>query len=318
MKILVSAPLNFIDKNKLKEFKNEELIINPLKDYDSVINFNKDKIVAWMVNPCPEYFVSGEILSSFKDLKIIVTPSTGSTHIDNDYCKKNNITVKTLRDTNVTQTITASSEFTLALFLNVIRNFPKAMENISNNLWRVNENQIRGREVSCLSIGIVGLGRIGGNVARYLNSMGADINYFDPYVNDETYKKFKDLNKMLSICDAVFICVHVAEDTIDMVNFDFIKNMKDNSYFINTSRGEIIVEQDLVDALQSGKIKAAGVDVIRNENSDKIDDNLLVQYASKNNNLIITPHIAGLSTDSESKAQIAAFKMIFNFLKNDK
>ena len=57
--------------------------------------------------------------------------------------------------------------------------------------------------------------------------------------------------------------------------------------------------------------------MIRNENSDKIDNNLLVQYASKNNNLIITPHIAGLSTDSESKAQIAAFEMIFNFLKND-
>ena len=154
-------------------------------------------------------------------------------------------------------------------------------------------------------------------LARYLNSMGATINYFDPNVDNETYEKYEDLNKMLSICDAVFTCVHVAEDTIDMVNSDFIDNMKDNSYYINTSRGEIVVEQDLVVALQTGKIKAAGVDVIRNENSDKIDDNLLVQYASKNNNLIITPHIAGLSTDSESKAQIAAFEMIFNFLKND-
>jgi D-3-phosphoglycerate dehydrogenase / 2-oxoglutarate reductase len=317
MKILVSAPLNFIDKNKIKEFQKAELIINPLKEYNSVKNFNKDKIVAWMVNPCPEYFVSAEILSEFKDLKIIVTPSTGSTHIDNDYCKQNNITVKTLRDTNVTQTITASSEFTLALFLNVIRNFPKAIENISNNLWRVNENEMRGREVSCLSVGIVGLGRIGGNLARYLDSMGAIINYFDPNVINETYEKHEDLNKMLSICDAVFTCVHVAADTIDMVNSDFIDNMKDNSYYINTSRGEIVVEQDLVVALKTGKIKAAGVDVIRNENSDKIDNNLLVQYASKNNNLIITPHIAGLSTDSESKAQIAAFEMIFNFLKND-
>ena len=91
MKILVSAPLNFIDKNKIKEFQKAELIINPLKEYNSVKNFNKDKIVAWMVNPCPEYFVSAEILSEFKDLKIIVTPSTGSTHIDNDYCKQNNI-----------------------------------------------------------------------------------------------------------------------------------------------------------------------------------------------------------------------------------
>ena len=317
MKILISAPLNFIDKNKLKEFQKSELIIHPLKDYVSVKNFSKDKIVAWMVNPCPEYFVSGEILSEFKDLKIIVTPSTGSTHIDNEYCKNNGITIKTLRDTNVTQTITASSEFTLALFLNVVRNFPKAIDNVNNDLWRVNEEEMRGREVSCLKIGIVGLGRIGGNLARYLKSMGAVINYFDPYVDSDKYNKFKNLHQMLNVCDAVFTCVHVADDTINMVDSDFIKNMKASSYYINTSRGEIVVEQDLVNALKTGKIKAAGVDVIRDENSQSINDNILVKYAKKSNNLIITPHIAGLSTDSESKAQLAAFKMIFNFLKNE-
>ena len=176
---------------------------------------------------------------------------------------------------------------------------------------------MRGREVSCLTVGIVGLGRIGGNLARYLNSMGAKINYFDPYVDSEKYNKFKNLYQMLKVCDAVFTCVHVADDTIDMVNSDFINNMKTNSYYINTSRGEIVVEKDLVNALETGKIKAAGVDVIRDENSQSINDNLLVKYAKKSNNLIITPHIAGLSTDSESKAQLAAFKMIYNFLKNE-
>ena len=129
MKTLISAPLNFIDDSKIKKYQDLKLIINPLKDFDSIKKFKKDNIIAWMVNPCPEYFVSSEILSSFKHLKIIVTPSTGSTHIDNDYCKNNGIIVKTLRDTNVTKTITASSEFTLALFLNVIRNFPNAINN---------------------------------------------------------------------------------------------------------------------------------------------------------------------------------------------
>ncbi len=317
MKTLISAPLNFIDDSKIKKYQDLKLIINPLKDFDSIKKFKKDNIIAWMVNPCPEYFVSSEILSSFKHLKIIVTPSTGSTHIDNDYCKNNGIIVKTLRDTNVTKTITASSEFTLALFLNVIRNFPNAINNTKNNLWRVNEDEMRGREVSTLSTGIIGLGRIGGNMAKYLSALGAKVNYYDPFVTDERYLKHSNLNQMLPKCDVIFTCVHVAEDTINMVNNDFINNMKNNSYFINTSRGEIVVEEDLVHALKSGKIKAAGVDVIRNENSSNIEKNLLIQYAKNHDNLIVTPHIAGLSNDSESKAQIAAFEMIYNFLKNE-
>lgn len=317
MKTLISAPLNFIDEDKLVRFQELELIINPLKDIRSIISFDKSKVIAWMVNPCPEYFISEDILSGFEDLKIIVTPSTGSTHIDNDYCKRNGIIVKTLRDSYVTQTITASSEFTLTLFLNVIRNFPKALENINEELWRVNEDEMRGREVSCLTVGIVGLGRIGGNLARYLDAMGATINYYDPYVVDDRYNKYADVYEMLNACDAVFTCVHVASDTINMVDSHFINNMKDGSYYVNTSRGEIVVEQDLVNALESGKIRAAGVDVIRNENSESIRDNVLIKYAKRSDNLIITPHIAGLSTDSESKAQLAAFNMIYDFLRNE-
>ena len=89
--------------------------------------------------------------------------------------------------------------------------------------------------------------------------------------------------------------------------------MKDGSYFINISRGEIINESDLIKAMKSGKIVAAGVDVLSDEQTIDISTNLLMKYAKLNNNLIITPHIAGLTVDSEKKAATFAFNQIKKF-----
>ena len=177
----------------------------------------------------------------------------------------------------------------MCLFLNVVRNFPQAIKNVEKGNWRVDENVMRGREISCLKIGIVGLGRIGGNLARYLKAMGAEIHFFDPNVKNQDYNKHEKLTTMLPICDAVFTCVHVASDTIGMVDSQFINNMKYGSFYINTSRGEIVIEDNLIDALKSGKIKAAGVDVISNENVEDINENKLIRYSKNNNNLLITP-----------------------------
>ena len=91
--------------------------------------------------------------------------------------------------------------------------------------------------------------------------------------------------------------------------------MKNGVYFINISRGEIVVEKDLIKALSSGKIKSAGLDVIRNEISNDIKRSKVIDYARNNENLIITPHIAGLTIDSELKAAEFAIKMLFKNLR---
>ena len=86
--------------------------------------------------------------------------------------------------------------------------------------------------------------------------------------------------------------------------------MKDGVYFINTSRGEIVNEMDLITCLKNGKILAAGVDVISNEFTGDKNQNPLIQYAKEHDNLIITPHMAGLTYDSERKAQTATYEAI--------
>jgi phosphoglycerate dehydrogenase-like enzyme len=89
--------------------------------------------------------------------------------------------------------------------------------------------------------------------------------------------------------------------------------MKRGAYFINISRGEIVIEGDLLDALRSGHLSAAGLDVIRDEISGDIKSSLVIQYARENSNLIITPHIAGLTIDSEMKAAIHAATIMEKF-----
>ena len=100
-----------------------------------------------------------------------------------------------------------------------------------------------------------------------------------------------------------------------MVDKKWFDSMKNGVYFINISRGEIVVEKDLIKALRSGKIKSAGLDVIRNEISNDIKRSKVIDYARNNENLIITPHIAGLTIDSELKAAEFAIKMLFKNLR---
>ena len=127
---------------------------------------------------------------------------------------------------------------------------------------------------------------------------------YDPYkkVNEKNFKQVNDIMELLSSSDIVTIHAHLNEETSNMFNKDCFDNMRNGSFFINTSRGEIIDEEALIDALRSEKVSRAAVDVISDEHQIDKTNHPLIKYALSNSNLIITPHIAGLTIDSESKA----------------
>ena len=132
---------------------------------------------------------------------------------------------------------------------------------------------------------------------------------YDPYVKiPSSYVQADSHDKVLSNSDIILIAIHLDESTDNLVDRSWFNKMKQGCFFINISRGEIIDEFALIEALESGIIKAAGVDVIRNEISVDIKSSPLINYAKKNDNLIITPHIAGLSIDSEGKAALYAIE----------
>ena len=148
--------------------------------------------------------------------------------------------------------------------------------------------------------------------------MGMKILGYDPYVEIASpYVQLDSIDMLLTQSDILLISIHLDESTKDLIDKTWFQKMKTGSYFINISRGEIVVEDDLLNALSSGKLKAAGLDVIRNEITGEIKSSDVINYAKNNDNLIITPHIAGLTYDSELKAAKYSVRTIKRELLNN-
>ena len=315
-KILISAPVDFLPELKKTIQDETNALFSYGADRDRIETLLKDNAFdGWMITPSPTYFIDREMLTLCPSLKIIATPSTGSNHIEVSYLQEKDIKLYTLKESDIVNKIYASSEYTFNLMISVVRKTPFAFQSVLKGKWREVEFDFRGRELHGLTIGIIGFGRIGSNLARYSLAFGMKIIAFDPYATIENHDvvQYNNINEMLPKADVVAVCVHLNQETYKMINDSVFSLMKDGVYFINTSRGDIVDENDFLKYLMNGKIEAAGVDVISDELTSDINDNILVKYARKEDNLIITPHIAGLTYDSERKAQTAAYNAIKKF-----
>ena len=310
-KLLVSAPFDFINKEK-------NLLI---KKYNCVFAYQNDKefikdnihlIEGWICSPSPNYFIGEQILKKAKKLKVIVTPSTGSNHIDINFCEKKNIKVHTIKNSLEFKKIKASSEFTFGLMINLVKNIEKSFKVVRSGSWRDREEELRSIELESKKIGIIGFGRIGQNLSNYSKSFNMKVYCYDPFkkIQDNKVKQFKNIINLLKTVDIVFCCVNLLKSNRNFFSEKLFKYMKKGSYFINTSRGEVVVEKDLIKYLEKGIIKAAAVDVVREEHKLNYKKNKLIEYAKKNSNLLISPHIAGLTYESEKKAANISIKLL--------
>ena len=315
--ILVNAPFHFIDFSELKK-KNSN--INFLLNYknNKLSKKNISSFEGLIVDPGANYKIDKSYLSKFKNLKIIVTPSTGVNHIDFSYCQQNNIKVKSLLDDRKTlETITASAEFTFYLILSALRKIKIVNKNFHKGNWRLNEDEMRGHELYNKKVGIIGFGRIGKKLSKFFSSFRAKCYFYDPYVNkfkNNEITKYKNLKSIFLNCDVVCVSCYLTKETLHLVNYDYLKLLKKNSVFVNTSRGEVVVEKDVLKLVRSRKDIQVSLDVLENEQKN-IKNNILFRSSFKNDNLYITPHIAGLTYESQKKAGFFAIKEISNFFK---
>lgn len=300
---LVTAPLHFIPKMRAKIIDETHCTFAYGADKQTVISLVKDA-TAWMCSPCPSYQIDGEILRHATKLKVLGTPSTGTNHIDKDYCEKHGIKVACLRGTDFVNSIHASSEFTFAILIAAMRKIPYAYQEARWGVWREREDDFRGVELNGKTVGIIGYGRIGANLARYADSFRMKVVAYDPYVTitDDYTTQVGSPEEVLTQGDVIAICVHLDEGTRGMVSESWFSQMKEGVYFVNTARGEIVDETALLSNLTSGKIIVAATDVISNEQIARKSTHPIIQYARTHDNLIVTPHIAGLTFESEHKA----------------
>jgi D-3-phosphoglycerate dehydrogenase len=251
------------------------------------------------------YFFGEDIFSKAPELKAVATNTTGVPHIDVERAAARGINVISLKDEKeFLDTITPTAELTMGLMINITRNMVPAMKSVLNGKW--SRWEFGGQAMlSRMSLGIVGLGRLGKMVARYATAFGMKVLYYDHFITHElqwTYKRCESIEELVSDVDIVSVHIPMNKENRHLFNKGVFLKFKKGSYFINTARGEVVDSQALIEALEKGIIKGAALDVLDGEFepdfSNRVLSHPLVQYARTHDNLIITPHIAGSTEDA--------------------
>jgi len=273
MKILFLAPINFNTKikRKLKGKYNVNFLYGISKNKLKKVISSYDILVT---NPGSTYRYDSKILSFAKKLNLIITPSTGTDHIDYDYCKKNKIRIRCLLDNRkILNSISASAEFTLFLIFLTLRKFKKVQKIIKNGSWRKTEDEIRGNEIQDKTIGIVGFGRIGRKLYKYLKSFGCIIKIYDPYIKSKNRNLnfVKSLKIIFEKCDIISLNLSLNDQTTGIINNKYLNILKKNQiekYLINNNIDLILHCAGLarVKECQLNKHKAKKINIDGTEN----------------------------------------------------
>ena len=255
-------------------------LLNLIKDKDGLICFPYDSI-------------DKQIINSAKKLKIISTYSVGFDHIDIKYAKKKKIKIGYTPDVLTN----ATAELTISLMLDLLRRITEGDRLIRKNNWTeiFGAYDYVGRDVSGKTIGILGMGRIGKSVAMKALGLGMNVIYHNrkpmPKKMEIFLKsKYVSLNNLFKKSDVLTIHIPYSRETHHLVDSSLLSKMKKTSFLINTSRGKIVNENNLIMYLQQNKIQGAGLDVFEKEPINKKNK------LTKLENTVLAPHI-GSSTD---------------------
>ena len=254
-----------------------------------------------------------ELLAKAKSLKVIGTPTTGLNHIDLAAAKQHGIHIVSLQgERDFLDEIHATAEFTWGLVLALLRKIPAATDSVKRGDW--NRDFFRGGELYGKVLGIIGYGRVGAKVAGFGRAFGMHVLAYDPYMAAPQWVGRIGLYDLASSADVILVHAAHNESTQKMLGHRFFEAIKSGAFLINTARGELMDEFALLNALKNGRLAGAAMDVLCFENSltDSLESLALIKYLRENDNLLITPHIAGATNESMEKTEIfIAKKMCF-------
>ncbi len=235
--------------------------------------------------------------------RIFVTPVTSPDHIDETETKRLGISVLSLRgEVDFLRSIRATAEHTLSLALTLLRKTNAAINDVRMGKW--DRDSFRGTEISGKTVGIVGVGRLGLQVAELFKAFGAKVLGFDQ--DSTSFASFIERRALLPLlgeADLVSLHLSLNDSTRNFFGSNEFAAMKQRSYFINTSRSQIVDESALLKALQEGRLAGAALDVLSGEPQISAS-HPLVRYAQNNHHLLITPHIGGNTYESFEKTEL--------------
>lgn len=299
MKVLITDTINEKAAEIIREkfevdclpTMSEEELIRIIPQYDALMVRSETKVKA-------------DIIEAGKKLKIIGRAGVGVDNIDIDSATQNGVIVVNSPDGNTM----AAAEHTVALMLAMARNIAPAANSAKLGKWE--RTKFTGCELYKKTLGVIGFGKIGSHVAEIALAFGMKLVVFDPYTSGDVVEKaggeyVPSLDDFWGKCD--FITVHVpkTKETLNLINKETIAKMKKGVRLINCARGGIINEQDLKEAIESGQVAGAAIDVYENE-----PDISACPLVNCSGNIVLTPHLGASTKEAQINVAIDVAEQI--------
>ena len=289
LKMLTERDYKIKRNNTGRPYKKEEML-KLIKDVDGII-IGIDEL-------------SAEIIEEANELKVISKYGIGLDNIDINMATNKKIVVTNTPTANVD----AVADLTFGLILSLARRVPEADRKTKSAKW----GKIIGKSVWEKTIGIIGLGKIGRQVVKRAKGFEMNILVFD-IVKDKKFAqkygiKYVDLEKLLRKSDYITIHIPLNDATRNMISYEELEKMKKDAFLINTSRGGIVDEEALYDALRNNKLRGAALDVYNNE---PLRESPLKEL----DNVIMTPHIGAYTEEAIENMGIRAAQNLIDVLE---
>tara|TARA_A100001015_G_scaffold57982_1_gene63830 strand:- start:9335 stop:10315 length:981 start_codon:yes stop_codon:yes gene_type:complete len=321
--LLICTPLEGID-NTLQRLENLfKISYLPDAKFEDLKNLDERNTEIIFTNPNrSKVFFGNEVFDLFPKLKIICTASTGTVHIDLVECERREISIISLKnEVNFLSQVTSTAELAFTMMLTMVRKISPAVHDVYLDNWDC--EKFIGKQIQDLNIGVLGMGRLGKIFSTYCNAFDPKLSFYDPFVDKSPFpwiEKIENLEEFLSDLDVLSIHIHATEENYNFIDKDFLKATKKDICLINTSRGEVINEKDLVEFMKQYDEFTFATDVLKDEIKNRKNSPIFKyfkeHYPSKK--IIITPHIGGMSEGARNLAYNKAIDLLEEFLNEHK
>ncbi len=245
--------------------------------------------------------VSAEVIKQAAKVRLIQSLGVGFNRIDYEFAAEQGIPVCNNQGANAGPV----AEFTVGMMISALRRMTPVDRDIKGGRFAECMKAYWARgvdEISSQKIGLIGCGAIGRNVARLLLPFGCPVFYYDAYrpapdLEKELKLTYLELDDLIRQCDIISLHVPVLPHTLNMISKPQLEMMKPNAILINTSRGEVLDQAALAEALEAGRIYGAAIDTLSPE-PPEADHPLLNLSPSANDRLLVTPHVAGTTNQA--------------------
>jgi D-3-phosphoglycerate dehydrogenase len=310
-RILIAEPLDFSPEAVDLLEGSAEVTLEPT-DRAGLVGALAEYDVVWFRLA---HKIDRALLSGPLRCRLLAVPVTGLDHIDLEACAERGIRVVSLRgETSFLQQVRGTAELTVALALALLRRIPAAADHVRRGGW--DRDLFRGWELYGHTVGLVGVGRLGRIVAGYFQAFGMEVLGYDPRDDfpHEAAERVDTLAELLAASDVVSLHVSYDASTSHLIGRRELAAMQPHAVLVNTSRGGVVDELALVDAIETGAIAGAALDVLDGEPNTA--DHPLVKLAQKTDRVLIVPHIGGNTWESFEKTELFLAHKVLEALRN--